>query len=113
MRPADVSRPALAELIDHVVLRPTVVTADLEAACRLVAEYAVSLLCVRPHGVGEASPRLAETGAAISSREYPTRKHIPSLWMAPDDEGGRPRLLRNAWRIAVSPRTPRVPDHFP
>jgi deoxyribose-phosphate aldolase len=41
----------LAKMIDHSLLHPTMSDADLEAGCRLAAEYNVASVCIKPYAV--------------------------------------------------------------
>lgn len=44
----------LAGMIDHSLLHPTMTDADLEAGCRLAAEYKVVSVCIKPYAVRQA-----------------------------------------------------------
>ena len=44
----------LAGMIDHSLLHPTMTDAELEAGCRLAAEYKVASVCIKPYAVKEA-----------------------------------------------------------
>ena len=44
----------LARMIDHSLLHPTLTDAELEAGCRLAAEYRVASVCIKPYAVKQA-----------------------------------------------------------
>ena len=44
----------LAKMIDHSLLHPTMTDAELEAGCRLAAEYKVASVCIKPYFVARA-----------------------------------------------------------
>ncbi len=44
----------LAQMIDHSLLHPTMTDAELEAGCRLAAEYNVASVCIKPYAVKQA-----------------------------------------------------------
>ncbi len=58
---------AIAKRIDHSLLGPTLTTADLEAGCRLAADYAVASVCIKPYAVGLAKRLLAGSGVAVGT----------------------------------------------
>lgn len=49
----------VAAMIDHALLDPTLVRADLEAGCRLARDYGVASVCIVPWAVGIATRILA------------------------------------------------------
>lgn len=53
------SYAALAKMIDHSLLKPTMTTAELDAGCRLAVEYDVASVCIMPYYLGRASEILA------------------------------------------------------
>ncbi|MFO0848819.1 MAG: deoxyribose-phosphate aldolase [Gemmataceae bacterium] len=64
------SAPTLAELakmFDHSLLQPQLTDADLEAGCRLAAEYRVASVCIKPYAVPLAAKLLAGTGVLTST----------------------------------------------
>lgn len=64
------SAPTLAELakmFDHSLLQPQLTDADLEAGCRLAAEYRVASVCIKPYAVPLAAKLLAGTGVLAST----------------------------------------------
>ena len=48
------TREELAKMIDHSLLHPTMTDAELEAGCRLAAEYSVASVCIKPYAVKQA-----------------------------------------------------------
>lgn len=58
---------AIAKRIDHSLLGPTLTEADLEAGCRLAAEYAVASVCIKPFAVALAARVLKGTGVAVGT----------------------------------------------
>jgi deoxyribose-phosphate aldolase len=64
------STPTLAELakmFDHSLLQPQLTDADLEAGCRLAAEYKVASVCIKPYAVTLAAKLLAGTGVLVGT----------------------------------------------
>ncbi len=57
----------LAGMIDHSLLHPTMTDADLEAGCRLAAQYKVVSVCIKPYYVGRAVELLAGTGVGVGT----------------------------------------------
>jgi deoxyribose-phosphate aldolase len=55
----------LAQMIDHSLLHPTMTDRDLEAGCRLAAQYAVASVCIKPYAVRRAAELLAGTGVKV------------------------------------------------
>jgi deoxyribose-phosphate aldolase len=70
MTPDALSREQLARRIDHAVLRPDAVVADVHRGCEIAARWNVASVCVRPCDVKFAKTLLAgsgvETGTVIS-----------------------------------------------
>src|SRR4051794_34799689 len=52
------SYSALAKMIDHSLLRPTLTLSELEAGCRLAATYDVASVCIMPFYLARASELL-------------------------------------------------------
>jgi len=55
----------LAKMIDHSLLHPTLTDAELEAGCRLAAEFGVASVCLKPYAVRQAVDWLRGTGVAV------------------------------------------------
>jgi deoxyribose-phosphate aldolase len=58
---------AIAKRIDHSLLGPTLTANELEAGCRLAAEYGVASVCIKPYAVGLAKRILEGTGVAVGT----------------------------------------------
>lgn len=58
---------AIAKRIDHALLDPKLTDADLEAGCRLAAEYGVASVCIKPCGVAQAAAILRGTGVSVGT----------------------------------------------
>ena len=54
-------------MLDHSLLQPTLTDAELEAGCRLAAEYGVASVCIKPYYVQRAAELLADTGVAVGT----------------------------------------------
>jgi deoxyribose-phosphate aldolase len=63
----NVTYESIARRIDHSLLGPTLTDAELEAGCRLAAEYRVASVCIKPYAVRRASEILAGTGVAAGT----------------------------------------------
>ena len=57
----------LAKMFDHSLLQPQLTDADLEAGCRLAAEYGVASVCIKPYTVPMAAKWLAGSGVAVGT----------------------------------------------
>lgn len=55
----------LAGLIDHSLLHPTMTDKELEAGCRVAAEYRVAAVCIKPYYVRRTAEILAGSGVAV------------------------------------------------
>jgi deoxyribose-phosphate aldolase len=58
---------SIAKKIDHSLLTPTLTDQELEAGCRLAANYKVASVCIKPHGVALAARILAGTRVEIGT----------------------------------------------
>src|SRR6516162_2457417 len=77
---ADVTFAALARMMDHSLLQPTLNDADLEAGCRLAREYNVASVCIKPYAVRRAAELLAgSTVAAGTTIGFPHGGHLTSV----------------------------------
>jgi deoxyribose-phosphate aldolase len=47
--PLDFTYSAIAKMIDHSLLQPTLTDQELEAGCRLALEYDVASVCIKPY----------------------------------------------------------------
>ncbi len=57
----------LAKTIDHSLLHPTMTDAELEAGCRLAAQYKVASVCIKPYAVKAAVGWLADSGVKVGA----------------------------------------------
>jgi len=57
----------VAKMIDHSLLRPTLTQEDLEAGCRLAAEYRVASVCILPYYLKRCADLLAGTSVVAST----------------------------------------------
>jgi deoxyribose-phosphate aldolase len=57
----------LAKIIDHSLLQPVLTDAEMEAGCKLAAEYKVASVCIKPYAVAAAAKWLAGTGVAVGT----------------------------------------------
>ena len=55
----------LAKMIDHSLLHPTMTDADLEAGCKLAAQYQVASVCIKPYAVKQAVEWLRGSGVLV------------------------------------------------
>jgi deoxyribose-phosphate aldolase len=55
----------LAKMIDHSLLHPTMTDADLEAGCRLAAQYQAASVCIKPYAVKQAVEWLRGSGVLV------------------------------------------------
>jgi deoxyribose-phosphate aldolase len=58
---------AIAKRIDHSLLGPTLTDAELDAGCRLAADYQVASVCIKPYAVARAAALLNGTGVAVGT----------------------------------------------
>jgi len=57
----------LAKMIDHSLLHPTLTDQELEAGCRLAAQYGVASVCVKPYAVKRAAELLSGSGVLVGA----------------------------------------------
>ena len=57
----------LAKMIDHSLLHPTMTDADLEAGCKLAAQYGVASVCIKPYAVKQAVEWLRGSGVLVGA----------------------------------------------
>ncbi|HMO63823.1 MAG TPA: deoxyribose-phosphate aldolase, partial [Verrucomicrobiota bacterium] len=57
----------LAKMIDHSLLHPTMTDQELEAGCRLAAQYGVASVCIKPYAVPRAAELLRGTGVLVGA----------------------------------------------
>jgi deoxyribose-phosphate aldolase len=63
----DLTFAAVAKMIDHSLLQPTLTDADLEAGCRLARDHGVASVCIKPYAVRQAAAWLAGSGVAVGT----------------------------------------------
>jgi len=63
----NISYESIAKRIDHSLLGPTLTDPELEAGCRLAADYRVASVCIKPYAVGLAAKLLAGTGVEVGT----------------------------------------------
>jgi deoxyribose-phosphate aldolase len=74
---------AVARLIDHSLLHPTMTDAQLEAGCRSAAEWEVASVCVKPYFVAQARTLLKESEVhAGTTVGFPHGGHAISVKVA-------------------------------
>lgn len=64
---SDVSYEAMAKMIDHSLLNPTLTTDDLEAGCKLALAYDVASVCIMPYYLSRCAEILAGSTVAPST----------------------------------------------
>jgi deoxyribose-phosphate aldolase len=70
----------IAKRIDHSLLQPTLTEAELEAGCRVAAEYGVASVCIKPFAVALASRLLRGTGVEVGTTiGFPHGGHATSV----------------------------------
>lgn len=58
---------SIAKRIDHSLLAPTLTESELDAGCRLAAEYQVASVCIKPFAVARAAEILRGTGVLVGT----------------------------------------------
>jgi deoxyribose-phosphate aldolase len=57
----------IAKMIDHSLLNPTLTVSDLDAGCRLAAEYDVASVCIMPYYLRRCAALLADSSVRSST----------------------------------------------
>ena len=57
----------IAKMIDHSLLQPTLIDADLEKGCLLAREYGVASVCIKPYAVPLGVRLLKGSGVAVGT----------------------------------------------
>ena len=57
----------LAKMIDNSLLHPTMTDKDLEAGCKVAAQYQVASVCIKPYAVRQAVEWLRGSGVLVGS----------------------------------------------
>ncbi|MGE3805490.1 MAG: deoxyribose-phosphate aldolase [Gemmataceae bacterium] len=77
---ADPTYTDLAKMIDHSLLQPVLTDADLEAGCKLAAEYNAASVCIKPYAVKQAARWLAGTSVLVGTTVgFPHGGHLTSV----------------------------------
>jgi deoxyribose-phosphate aldolase len=78
---------ALAKMIDHSLLQPTMTDAELEAGCRLAREYEVASVCIKPYAVRRAGQWLAGSTVAVGTTiGFPHGGHATAIKVAESEQ---------------------------
>ena len=64
---SDTSISAIAKMIDHALLHPTLTEADLRWGCELALAYNVASVCIKPYAVSLASQLLADSDVLVGT----------------------------------------------
>ena len=79
----DYSYEAVAKMIDHSLLNPTLTADDLEAGCRLAAEYGVASVCILPYALARCVEILRGSGVKASTTiGFPHGGHATAIKLA-------------------------------
>jgi deoxyribose-phosphate aldolase len=63
----ELSYDAIAKRIDHSLLGPALADSELDAGCRLAAEYRVASVCIKPYAIKRAARILKGSGVAVGT----------------------------------------------
>jgi deoxyribose-phosphate aldolase len=70
----------ISKRIDHSLLGPTLTDAELDAGCRLAAEYRVASVCIKPYAVMRAAEILKRSGVEVGTTiGFPHGGHATSV----------------------------------
>ena len=73
----------IAGMIDHSLLNPTLTAADLDAGCRLAADYRVASVCIMPYHLRRCAELLAGSGVKASTTiGFPHGGHTTAVKLA-------------------------------
>jgi deoxyribose-phosphate aldolase len=73
----------IAKMIDHSLLQPNLIDADLEQGCRLAREYDVASVCIKPYAVPLAATLLAGSKVALGTTVgFPHGGHTTAIKVA-------------------------------
>jgi deoxyribose-phosphate aldolase len=61
------SYDALAKMIDHSLLHPTMTDRELEEGCKIAAKYGVASVCIKPYYVKRAAELLKGSGVLVGT----------------------------------------------
>lgn len=84
---ADFTYAAIAKMIDHSLLQPSLTGAELEQGCRLAREYDVASVCIKPYAVHQAAQILAgSTVAPGTTIGFPHGGHATAIKVAESEQ---------------------------
>ncbi|MCD6416505.1 MAG: deoxyribose-phosphate aldolase [Planctomycetes bacterium] len=86
----DYTYEQIAKMIDHSLLNPVMTDADMEAGCRIAAQYDVATVCVKPYWLKRSVELLA--GSAVKPTitvGFPHGGHTTAIKVAEAREGAR------------------------
>jgi deoxyribose-phosphate aldolase len=79
----DLTYPAIAKMIDHSLLQPSLTDAELEQGCRLASDYDVASVCIKPYAVRLAASLLAGSTVAVGTTVgFPHGGHTTAIKVA-------------------------------
>lgn len=79
----DYTYEAIAGMIDHSLLNPTLTTDQLEAGCRLAVQYRVASVCIMPYYLRRCAELLAGSGVKASTTiGFPHGGHTTAIKVA-------------------------------
>ena len=77
---ADLTCAAVAKMLDHSLLQPTLTDADLEQGCLLARQYEVASVCIKPYAVRLAAGLLAGSTVAVGTTiGFPHGGHLTAI----------------------------------
>ncbi len=83
----DVTYTALAKMIDHSLLQPTLTDSQLDEGCRLAREYDVASVCIKPYAVRRAAELLAGSTVIVGTTiGFPQGGHLPAIKVAESEK---------------------------
>jgi deoxyribose-phosphate aldolase len=77
---ADLTCAAVAKMLDHSLLQPTLTDRELEQGCGLAREYDVASVCIKPYAVRLAAGLLAGSAVAVGTTVgFPHGGHLTAI----------------------------------
>jgi deoxyribose-phosphate aldolase len=84
---ADFTYRDLAKMLDHSLLQPVLIDAELEKGCRLARDYDVASVCIKPYGVRLAAQLLAGSTVAVGTTiGFPHGGHVTAIKVAESEQ---------------------------
>ena len=81
----DFTYPAIAKMIDHSLLQPTLTDAELEQGCRLAVHYDAASVCILPYYLRRCADTLrGSTVKASTTIGFPHGGHTTTVKAAED-----------------------------